>query len=294
MDEEIINNYKKAGKIAHGIKSFAREIVKPGVGYYEICEKIENEILKEGNLAFPVNISINEIAAHETARINDERTIQKKDIVKIDFGVHIDGYVADTALTFNWEEHKKELVKASEEALKVAIETAKPGVKISTIGKAVEETAKSFGFNSIKNLSGHSLDQFSLHAGLTIPNFDNGSNIELESGMAIAIEPFVTTGNGVVIETKDSEIFSISNIPPLRNPYARKIFDYLYEERRTLPFAKRWLLKEFKPIELSVGFVELKRYLNNYPNLKEESNAPVSQSEDTLLILDGETIATTR
>ncbi len=294
MEEEVIKKYKAAGEIAKEVKKLAREIVKPGAKYYEICQKLEDRIIKLGGKpAFPVNISVNEIAAHDTAKLEDDREIKKEDLVKVDIGVHVDGFIADTAISFCWTDEYKDLIKASEEALKAAIDTLKPGIKLSKIGGAIEKTIASYGYRSIRNLSGHGLGQFDLHHGLTIPNYDNGSDKTLEPNIAIAIEPFATNGNGFIIETKNSEIFKVENIPPLRTPNARKLFSYIVEEYKTLPFAKRWLTTKFNKFQIASGFIELKRYLHNYPNLKEEADGIVSQAEHTILVLDSGNIITT-
>ena len=294
MDEEIIKKYKEAGEIAKKVRLFSKDVVKPGVKYLDVCSKIEDKIIAlGGEIAFPTNVSINEIAAHETARVNDDREIKKEELVKIDFGVHKEGYIADTALSFCWDDKHKDLIKASEEALKAAEDTIKFGVELRKVGKAIEDAIKNFGYNSIKNLSEHGLEHYDLHSGLTIPNFDNSSNAILEEEMAIAIEPFATSGSGFVIEGRESDIFSLEGNASLRSPNSRKLFNFIAEEREILPFAKRQLLRKFSLFEVSSGFVELKKFLKNYPNLKEETNEPVSQTENTLLVLKSGNIKTT-
>ena len=294
MDEKIIEKYKKSGEIAKRSKKLAREIVKPGESYLNICSKIRDEILKSGGKsAFPVNISVNEIAAHDVATHDDKRIVSENDLVKIDIGVHVDGYIADTALSFCWNDKHKKLIEASKEGLKAAIDIIKPGVTLSAVGKAIEDAIKSYGYNSIKNLSGHEVEEYDLHSGFTVPNYDNKSNVKIEEGMALAIEPFATSGKGFIIETKASDIFAIEHVPSLRSPNSRKLFDFIFEEYQTLPFAKRWLYEKFKPFEVASGFIELRKYLKNYPNLKEETNEPVSQAEDTVLVLGSGNIKTT-
>jgi len=295
MDEEVINKYKKAGEIAKKVIEFSKPLLKEGNKLLDVAESIENRI-KElgGEIAFPTNISINSIAAHSTPKINDQTTFQKGDLVKLDLGVHIDGYIADTAYTQEIEtKNWKDLISASEEALKAAIDTTKPEVPLYKIGEAIEETIKQRGFRPIINLSGHLLDQYELHAGLNIPNYNNGSQTKLEEGIAIAIEPFATNGIGQVIDSKESEIFSLINIKPVRMPISRKIID-IVQERGELPFCKRWLFKKVGTLGLETSIRELmnKGIIHNYNVLKEESNGMVAQAEHTILVLDKPIVTT--
>ncbi len=296
MDEKTIEKYKKAGDIAKKVHALAREIIKPNVKALDVAEKLENEIIKLGGFpAWPMNISINEIAAHWTPSMNDETVFKKGDVVKVDVGVHVDGFIADTARTIEVGDTKwNDLIKASEEAVRAAIDIAKPGIEVSKIGAVVEDTIKSKGFNPIANLTGHGLQEYENHTPPTIPNFDNKSNVKLEKGMAIAIEPFVTNGIGRVVDAFNSEIYMLENPKPVRNATARKILNIVMDKYKTLPFGKRWLAKEVSGFGLEIALRELVRNgsLHNFSVLKEESNGMVAQTEHTLLMLD-EPIVTT-
>ncbi len=296
MKEEILEKYKKAGKIAKESLDFAVELINEDVKATEVAKKVEDKIIELGGKpAWPLNLSINSAAAHWTPKINDETTFKKGDLVKIDVGVHVDGYIADTAKTVEIGTNKWEnLIKASEEALEEALKLAKPGVTISEIGKAIENKIKEFDYVPIANLSGHGLDRYENHSAPTIPNFDNKSNQKLEKGDVIAIEPFATNGVGKVIDAKDSEIYKLETPKPTRQRMARKILKYVAEEHLTLPFCKRWLKKNVKGFGLEMGFRELKRIeaIHNFSVLKEESDGMVSQAEHTIILLDEPTIIT--
>ena len=296
MKEEEIEKYKKAGKIAVKIHALAKEIVKDGAKTLDVAERLEDEIIKLGGKpAWPMNLSINSIAAHWTPKMNDETAFKKGDVVKVDVGVHVDGYIADTARTIeigttNWAD----LIKASSEALNAAIDIAKPGVLLSKIGAVVEDTIKSYGFVPIANLTGHGLAQWENHTIPSIPNFNNKSTQKLEGDKAIAIEPFSTNGTGKVIDAKGSEIYKIENPRPVRQPIARKILNYVAREHRELPFGKRELAKKIGTFGLEMALRELKRIeaIYEFPMLKEESNGMVAQTEDTILLLDTPIITT--
>jgi len=195
MEKETLNNYIKAGKIAAEARKTARNIVRPGSRHIDIVDEIEKFIRsKGGEPAFPVNISINDIAAHHTPTKNDTAVVKDGDIVKIDVGVHIDGYIADTAVTVNFNKDYDNLVKAAESALEEAVKIVKPDALLSDVSEAIEETISSFGYKPVDNLTGHGLNRFDLHTEPTVPNVSFTGDYRLKEGQVIAIEPFATNG----------------------------------------------------------------------------------------------------
>jgi len=281
--EEELKNYKKAAEIAATVLKEVQ--VKPGMKILDLVNGIEDKI-KElgGQTAFPANISCNEYAAHDTASLNDVRVIGEKDVVKVDIGVHVEGYIADTARTIDLSGENGKLLEASQKALENAVSTVKAGVNVEKIGGVIEETIKSYGFRPIENLTGHSLGQYLLHAGIEIPNFEaRGRGAVLEEGDVIAIEPFATNGIGYVIETDRTEIFSALFELPSRNPLARQIFKNIKEKYHELPFAERWIADNF---EKKVALRELIKNgsIHPYPVLREKSKGLVSQFEHTMIV----------
>ena len=192
-------DYIKAGNIAARALDIGKKLVKEDAFLIDVANAIEKEVFnKNAKLAFPVNISINHIAAHNTVMPDDARRFGSDDLVKLDIGVHINGFIADTATTIDLSKKNSELVIASKEALDAALKSAKPGIKVCEIGSIIHDKISSRGFSPIKNLSGHMLNQYKIHGEMTIPNYDNGDNRVLGEGMVIAIEPFATTGEGIV------------------------------------------------------------------------------------------------
>ncbi|MBS3075760.1 type II methionyl aminopeptidase [Candidatus Pacearchaeota archaeon] len=295
-NEKELNDYKKAGEIANKIRDFARNLIKPGMPLLEIAKKIEKEIENLGGIpAFPVNLSINEIAAHYHPTLEDQALAQG--LLKVDIGIQINGFIADTAFSMDLTPEKKykELIKASEEALENALNLLNKNPSLTEIGKTIKETIEKKGFSPIINLSGHELKQYDVHAGITIPNYANNSNIKLEEG-AYAIEPFATTGEGKVIDGQSSNIFKITTSRNPRNPTARKILEYVSEKYKTLPFSLREMQEKFGPMA-RLGLKELEQIgaVHNFPQLIEKSRAPVSQAEHTFIkTKDGKIIVTTR
>ena len=226
----------QAGKIASEVKKYARTIVKKGVPLLEIAEKIEAKIEQLGGKpAFPVNLSINDIAAHYTPN-HDDKTIASG-LLKVDFGVHVDGWVADTAFSIDLEnnEENKRLILASELALEIASKTIKLGVTNSRIGKEIEESISSGEISHIINLSGHQIKQYELHSGLTIPNINNNQEIPIKEGL-YAIEPFTTNGSGKVYDGKNSGIYELHSEKSPRSQTAREVLNFIIKEYNTLHF----------------------------------------------------------
>lgn len=283
-----IEDYIKAGKIASEVREMVR--VKDWVGktVYQICEEVENEIKKKGaQCAFPVNTSINEVAAHYTAEPEDPITITDSDLVKIDLGVQINGYIADTAVTVCYDPQYDGLVQTAEEALEKAMSMAKVGVKASDIGRAIETTIKQKGFKPIANLSGHSLGQYTIHAGKTIPNIWSIGGFTLSGESAYACEPFVTTadGGGFVRNGKIKNIFALNSRKKTKNEEADKLLDFIWDNFNMLPFALRWLTKQWEEKEARelLNHLIKKKAVQAYPILLEIQEQRVAQAEHTFI-----------
>ncbi len=295
MDKTILEKYIQAGKIAKETLEYGKALVKDGATALEIAEAIEKKIFELGGKpAFPVNIGINETAAHFTPVLQSKEIIKAEDYVKLDLGVHIDGYIADTAVTIR-PAGKDKMVLCSEKMLEAALPLFVPGGKLSEIGEAIENVSKEFGFNPVRNLTGHGLKQYDLHAGTNVYNVKNSSNKKLEEGEAYAVEPFCTTGTGLVKDSEPALIFMWLADKPVRSAEARKILELAKTKYNRLPFAKRWIEKQFSPLKLNLAINELTRTgaLHAFAQLKEVSGKPVAQSEHTVIVAD-KPIVTTR
>ncbi|MCC6028048.1 MAG: type II methionyl aminopeptidase [Archaeoglobus sp.] len=277
---EAIEKTIKAGEILKRVVKEAEEKVAVGSRILDVAEFIENRIVELGaRPAFPCNISINSDAAHSTPARGDERVFRKGDLVKIDIGAHIDGYIADMAISIDLGDHG-DLIRAAREAVFNAIDVVKAGVDTARIGKVIEETIKNYGFKPVVNLSGHGLLPYIAHAPPSIYNYATQKGIELEEGMVIAIEPFATDGVGKVVERGECEIYSLLNPKPLRLRTMREIVSEISEKYKTLPFAKRWL----NVSDLWISKLVREGVLREYPVLTEVSRRAVSQWEHTVIV----------
>ncbi|MEK6953227.1 MAG: type II methionyl aminopeptidase [Nanoarchaeota archaeon] len=285
-----MEDYIKSGEICKKAREYGITLVKEGTKLLDIAEKVEEKI-KElgGECAFPVDVSLNHIAAHDTPRFNDDRILKNGDVVKLDIGVHVNGKVSDTAVTVEVGTKKYEnLIKASEEALDAAIKIIKPGVKLRELGSAIQETIQKYGFSPIINLSGHGVDEYEVHSKPTIPNYDNNDDTELKENMVIAIEPFATDGEGKITEGKPSGIYELINEKNTRNNNARKIINFVKERYKTLPFCERWLIKEFGVgAKLSLLLLEREGIIKQFNILPEIKKGQVSQAERTVIVGKG-------
>ncbi len=282
--EDKAKFYKRAMEISDRVIPFAKRIAKEGINIKELAEKIEKKIIELGaKPAFPVNISINEIAAHYTPTIDEKTVLKDGDLVKIDIGVHVEGYICDRAFTVCIGEGGHELIKAAEEALKEALKVIKVGNRVCDVSKVVEEVVSSFGFNPVRNLCGHGLKRYVQHAEPTIPNCINNIEREFKKGEAIAMEVFVTNGLGWVKDSYPGTIFSLIKEKPIRMSAARNLLRFILKEFKTLPFTERWILNVSN---YKVGLYELVRegIVKEYPVLKEKSNGLVAQAEETILL----------
>ena len=283
-----MDEYIRAGKIAGEVRENTRKKDWIGKTVFEIFEHVEDEIRKRGaKCAFPVNTSINEVAAHYTAEPNDELTIKDDDLVKIDLGAQINGYIADTAVTVCYNPEYDNLVDAAQQSLDNAMSMIKIGVKSSDVGRTIEKTIKQMGFLPIANLSGHSLDQYTIHAGKSVPNIWSIGSFTFDGNQAFACEPFVTTGEGLgfVHEGKVKNIFALSSRKKTKDKEADKMLDFIWQNFNLLPFALRWLTKEWdeKEARTLLDILVKKKAVHAYPVLVEGNCKRVTQAEHTFI-----------
>ena len=292
LDKEKI---LEAGKISSEVREYVRRFIKKDMPLIEIANEIEEKMHSLGGKpAFPTCLSVDSIAAHATPAYNSLEIA--RGILKVDFGIHIDGWIADTAFSLDLENssENKKIIEASEKALEAAIKTIKKNVPLNEIGKAISKEIESQNLSPITNLSGHGIDRYVLHSRVSIPNHDNKSMVLITEGL-YAIEPFATTGVGSVHDGKPSGIFRLVDKRNTRSQTAREILNFIIEEYQTLPFCSRWLVKKFGTKSL-IGLKQLEENgnLHSYAELIESSNGKVAQTEHTILVEKNGIIVTTR
>ena len=293
--KEKISNYKKSGEILSKTLDYAESITEPGKKLLEIAEETENFIRKHSaQPAFPLNISINEVAAHYSPIIDDNSVIPENSIVKLDIGVSIKGFLTDAARTVIFDKKWKKMKDAAKEAFDRAVVNIKPNDSVYDIGETVEKILKNRGFKPIVNLSGHLMLRYSLHGGVSIPNYKVPKRARMDnhkfiSGNVYAIEPFATTGLGKVYDDEEETIFrqfrsfNESSIPK----DVENIYNFINENFHKLPFSWRWIYNEGyskKEISNAKRILIKNQIVHGYPVLIEAKNAPVTQYEDTIFV----------
>jgi len=289
VSEEELEKYRRAGKIAAEVREHMRRTVTEGMPIINICEKTESLIRERGaKPAFPCNVSVNEVAAHYTSSPGDKRTIPSGSVVKVDIGVHVDGYIADTAVTVCFNSEHDILVQTAEEAVETAIKIIRPGLPISRFGSVMEKTIRNRGCKPVSNLTGHQLGRYLVHAGKSLPNVSHLSMTKVNVGEIYAVEPFVTVAEaaGKIEYGQEAHIFRFLKDKSLGNNYSRKLLDYIFRNFQTLPFSERWLQKIVPQVHYEAAFKELlsSRALMSYPIFVEASSKTVAQAEHTVLV----------
>ncbi|MEM2888050.1 MAG: type II methionyl aminopeptidase [Candidatus Bathyarchaeia archaeon] len=298
LEQDVLEKYRYAGKIAAKVRDEMKNTIKEGMYLIDICEKAEHLIVSMGGQpAFPCNISINDVAAHYTSPPNDETTIPEGSLVKIDIGVHVDGYIADTSTTVCFAPELENMVQTSEEALDIAIKTIRKGIFTSDLGLEIQRAIERRGYKPISNLTGHQIGRYMIHTGKSLPNVSHVSFSKIQSGEIYAIEPFVTFRDaaGRVEEGSQSYIFRLIKRKPVKELEIKNFVEFIEKNFKTLPFAERWLKAHSDSYDYRLLFNSLLnlKFVMSYPIFVEASHKPVAQSEHTVYIDDNEAIVLT-
>ena len=281
---------RKAGQIAATVRNKTIKEIEPGIKVVDICDAVNKRVAKlGGRMGFPTNVDINHVAAHYCSPINDQTVIPENSLVKLDIGVHVDGYIADTAVTKCFDSELQYLVEAAEAGLDAAITTIRPGIYANEIGVAIEEAIRAKGARPISNLTGHKLSRYILHAGSSIPNINGHDRHEIKEGDVYAIEPFAVpkTADGLVVDGAPSNIYRLVKKRNVKGK-AKAMMKFIQSEYKSLPFASRWVLRRFKGVDGAGAFKELlkTKTIMSYPQLIEKTRAKVAQAEHSVIVTE--------
>lgn len=292
MNQEVRDYYLEAGRVIQKARKKARQISEPGTNLKVIADELEDLVREEGlEPAFPVNVSINEAAAHYSPSPKEDRKLQPNDVVKIDIGAHSNGYIADTALTVNPSGKHQEMIDMVEEVLEKALEFVEPGKTVGEFGEYVQEQVPE-EYRVIRNLTGHYIEQHTQHAGVSIPNVSNNSDHEFKVGDAFAIEPFITDGSGKVKNGADGNIYKLERDTNVRGKTERKLMNQI-KSFNGLPFSSRWLDSYGARERMAMRKLVDGGIVHSYPVLNELKGGTVVQAEHTVILTeDGKKITT--
>ena len=291
LEPGALEKFREAGRIAREARELGISLIEPGVLLREVVEKVEDFIRQEGGgPAFPAQTSRNNIAAHYCAHPTDTTVFEDEDVVKIDIGVEVDGYVADNAQSKYLGEKKEmqKLIQASADGLAAAIEAVGPGVMVKEVSAAIEAAIKGHGFRPVYNLTGHGVARWKVHTSPQIPaSPDRGDRFELLPGMVIAIEPFSTDGRGQVTEHGRGEVFMLRK-PPRKMKQIDEAVWQTIQAMNGLPFARRTFMGQPKDaVEATLARLIRTGCLSVYPPLLDpDPNVRIAQTEHTMIVTE--------
>ena len=243
LHDDKYNAARLAGEVHRQVRAYVQKTARPGMKMVDLCDMVENGTRNlveasgpiadlpfgspcgpERGIAFPTGCSLNHCAAHWTPNGGDKTVLGADDVMKLDFGVQVNGIIIDSAFTMTFNPKYDALLKAVKEATDTGIREAGIDVRLCDIGEAIEETMTSFEVElngkiypvkPLRNLNGHSIGPYSIHAGKTVPIVKNNDTTRMEEGEFFAIETFGSTGKGYVYEDGEcSHYMRAQNVEP--------------------------------------------------------------------------------
>jgi len=304
LQKPIYNSVRRAAEVHRQVRKYMRSIIKPGMLMIDLCETLENmvrKLIKENGLqagiAFPTGCSLNWVAAHWTPNAGEKTVLQYDDVMKLDFGTHIDGHIVDCAFTVAFNPMYDPLLQATRDATNTGIKEAGIDARLCDVGAAIQEVMESyeveingkvFQVRSIRNLNGHSIAPYQIHAGKSVPIVKGGEQTKMEEGEFYAIETFGSTGKGLVREDLECshymKNFDVGHVP-LRMAKAKQLLGTINNNFGTLAFCRRYLdrLGETKYLMALKSLCD-NNVVQPYPPLCDVKGSYVSQFEHTILL----------
>jgi len=289
LQEDVYSKVRQAAEVHRQVRSYAQSFIKPGIKLTDMCQMLENknrELIQEDGLrrgiGFPTGCSLNHVAAHYTPNPGDDTVLQYDDVMKVDFGCQIDGRIIDSAWTVSFNPRYDPLLKAVKEATEMGIATAGIDVRLCDVGEAIQEVmesyeveldGKTYPVQCIRNLNGHSIGPYQIHAGKSVPIVKGGDETKMEEDEMYAIETFGTTGRGYIVEDLEcSHYMKNFHAPhvPLRLPRSKKLLAHINKTFGTLAFCRRWLERPdggSATVNGSNGAGKQERYMGALKNL---------------------------
>ncbi|KAF8594644.1 peptidase M24A, methionine aminopeptidase [Ceratobasidium sp. AG-I] len=312
--ETTYQNIRKAAEAHRQVRAHARRSIRPGQTMTEIAENIEEgtralieaqgkegggiaaENWRTAGIGFPTGVNINECAAHYTPNAGDTRVLQQRDVLKVDIGIQVNGYIVDSAFTLSFEPTYDSLIEAVKAATNAGVREAGIDVRLGDVGAAIQEVmesyevtigTKTYPVKSIENLSGHTIHRYSIHGTKSVPIVKTADQTKMEEGEYFAIETFGSTGRGRVIESGDCSHYAKMRDPrgPLRLESAKSLLKSINKNFGTLPFCRRYLDRygESKYL-LALKHLVQEGIVQDYPPLFDVPGSMTAQFEHTILL----------
>ncbi|KAL2157687.1 hypothetical protein VTH06DRAFT_5170 [Thermothelomyces fergusii] len=310
LNSDFLNDYRQAAEVHRQVRQWAQKNIKPGQTLTEIANGIEDAVralvghqgLEEGDaliagMGFPTGLSINHCAAHYTPNAGNKMVLQADDVMKVDFGVHVNGKIVDSAFTMAFNPRYDPLLEAVKAATNEGIKQAGIDARVGEIGGAIQEVMESYEVEidgttypvkSIRNLNGHTILPYSIHGTKSVPIVKSNDTTKMEEGDVFAIETFGSTGNGYVHEEGEVSHYAKRADAPkvdLRLSSAKSLLNVITKNFGTLPFCRRYLdrLGQEKYL-LGLNNLVSSGIVEQYPPLVDKKGSYTAQFEHTILI----------
>ncbi|RDW91414.1 methionine aminopeptidase 2 [Coleophoma crateriformis] len=310
MNNDFLQEYRQGAEIHRQVRQWAQQNIKPGQSLTEIAEGIEDGVraltghqgLEEGDnikggVAFPTGVNLDHIAAHYSPNAGNKTILSQDNVMKVDFGVHINGRIVDSAFTLAFDPMYDNLLEAVREATNTGIKEAGIDVRLGDIGGAIQETMESYEVEikgqtypvkCIRNLNGHDIQQWKIHGGKSVPIVKSNDQTKMEEGEAFAIETFGSTGNGYVHDDLECSHYARRVDAPkvaLRVDSAKRLLNVINKNFGTLPFCRRYLdrLGQDKYL-LGLNNLVSSGIVEAYPPLVDKKGSYTAQFEHTILL----------
>lgn len=266
LNSEFLNDFRQAAEIHRQARQWGQKNIKPGQALTDIANGIEDAVraltghqgLEEGDamiagMGFPTGLSINHCAAHYTPNAGNKMVLQEDDVMKVDFGVHVNGHIVDSAFTMAFNPRYDPLLEAVKAATNAGIKEAGIDVRVGDIGGIIQEVMESYEVEingttypvkSIRNLNGHNILPYSIHGGKNVPIVKSNDTTKMEEGDVFAVETFGSTGNGYVHEEGEVSHYakrSDAAKVDLRLSSAKSLLNVINKNFGTLPFCRRYV-----------------------------------------------------
>ncbi|KGO68469.1 Winged helix-turn-helix transcription repressor DNA-binding [Penicillium italicum] len=310
MNNDFLQEYRQGAEVHRQVRQYAQKNIKPGQTLTEIAEGIEDSVraltghsgLEEGDnikggMGFPCGLSINHCAAHYTPNAGNKMVLNEGDVMKVDFGAHLNGRIVDSAFTMTFDPVYDPLLAAVKDATNTGIREAGIDVRMSDIGAAIQEAMESYEVElngtmhpvkCIRNLNGHNIDQHVIHGGKSVPIVKSSDQTKMEEGEVFAIETFGSTGKGYVREEMETSHYALaSDAPnvPLRLSSAKTLLNLINKNFGTLPFCRRYIdrLGQDKYL-LGLNNLVSSGIVQDYPPLCDIKGSYTAQYEHTIVL----------
>ncbi|KAK3996738.1 MetAP 2 [Cladorrhinum sp. PSN332] len=310
LKSEFLNDYRHAAEAHRQTRQWAQKNIKPGKTMIEIAEGIEDSVralvghqgLEEGDalkagMGFPLGLSINHCAAHYNPNAGNKMVLQEDDVLKVDIGVHVNGWIVDSAFTMAFNPRYDPLLEAVKAATNEGIKHAGIDARLGEIGGYIQEVMESYEVElngqtypvkSIRNLNGHTILPYSIHGTKSVPIVKSNDQTKMEEGDVFAIETFGSTGNGYVHEEGECSHYALRSDAPkvdLRLSSAKNLLNVIKKNFGTLPWARRYLdrLGQEKYL-LGLNNLVQNGIVEAYPPLVDKKGSYTAQYEHTILI----------